>query len=387
MVEMTSRERIVAAYRHEPVDRVPLSPRVWAWLLSVEGADDVAAHLRLAKRYPMDIQLSRNPFQHVTTLDRVVGPVAPGVRVDVKEWREARLTMVRRTFHTPAGTLSDVTGYPPAHDPDFGVQPNPVRVEFLVKTRDDLDALRCLMPPPRSVADFESCRRMEAEIGDRGLFLVEIPSPLSHRGGWACSMQDLMVWYHVDRRLFDDVFELFRGQMLEETRLTLDAGFRYIFANYYYESLSAGWSPAIWREVFQPTLRELCELVHGYGGMVNFYDDGKCAGILELVAEAGVDVLQTLTPPPVGDIDLAEAKRRIGRRVSLMGYVDLLYVIKLGTPELIDRAVREAIETAAPSGGFILGTSDSIREGTPEENIRAYFGAALKYGREMGSKA
>jgi uroporphyrinogen-III decarboxylase len=46
----------------------------------------------------------------------------------------------------------------------------------------------------------------------------------------------------------------------------------------------------------------------------------------------------------------------------------------------VERTVREAIEVAAPGGGFILGTSDSIREGTPMANVRAYFAAAHTYG-------
>ena len=50
------------------------------------------------------------------------------------------------------------------------------------------------------------------------------------------------------------------------------------------------------------------------------------------------------------------------------------------TPEMIERAVENAIAVAAPGGGFILGTSDSIRDGTPIENVRAYFAAARKYG-------
>jgi hypothetical protein len=54
--------------------------------------------------------------------------------------------------------------------------------------------------------------------------------------------------------------------------------------------------------------------------------------------------------------------------------------VKEGTPETIAEAVRQAIEIAAPGGGFILGTSDSIRDGTPDENVRAYFAAAHKYG-------
>jgi uroporphyrinogen decarboxylase len=82
----------------------------------------------------------------------------------------------------------------------------------------------------------------------------------------------------------------------------------------------------------------------------------------------------------VGDVDLAETKRLYGDRTCLKGYVDLLYVLKMGTVEDVERTVRGAIQVAAPGGGFILGTSDSIREGTPAENVRAYFETAHKYG-------
>ena len=100
-----------------------------------------------------------------------------------------------------------------------------------------------------------------------------------------------------------------------------------------------------------------------------------------LLKEAGVDIFSTCTPPPVGDFDLAEAKRAVGDRICLKGYVDLLYVVKMGTPELIERTVAEAMEIGKPGGGFILGSSDSFRDGTPVENIRAYFDAARRYGR------
>jgi len=87
--------------------------------------------------------------------------------------------------------------------------------------------------------------------------------------------------------------------------------------------------------------------------------------------------------PPVGDVDLAEVKRRIGDRVCLKGYTDLIYVLKLGNPKLIEKTVRNAIAVAGPTG-FILGTSDSIRDGTPIENVQAYFAAARKYGMQSG---
>jgi uroporphyrinogen decarboxylase len=128
-------------------------------------------------------------------------------------------------------------------------------------------------------------------------------------------------------------------------------------------------------------MRQHADLVHGYGGIYHVYDDGKMRATLGDYVDAGADVVETLTPPPVGDVDLAEAKRLYGARTCLKGYVDLLYVLKLGTVEDVVRTVRGAIEVAAPGGGFILSTSDSIREGTPAENVRAYFETAHRYGR------
>jgi len=69
----------------------------------------------------------------------------------------------------------------------------------------------------------------------------------------------------------------------------------------------------------------------------------------------------------VGDFDLGHAKATIGEKVALKGYVDLLYVIKHGTPELIERTVAEAMEIARPGGGWIIGSSDSFREATQRE--------------------
>src|SRR4030042_1127911 len=104
----------------------------------------------------------------------------------------------------------------------------------------------------------------------------------------------------------------------------------------------------MFREVFLPQIKAQGELVHSHGAMYVYYDDGKCMGIIDMIKEAGVDVLETLTPPPVGDVDLGEVKRRIGDTVCLKGYGDLLYVIKMGTPRDVENMVKKAMAIAAP---------------------------------------
>ncbi len=129
-----------------------------------------------------------------------------------------------------------------------------------------------------------------------------------------------------------------------------------------------------------PLIREHVELTHSYDACYDFYDDGKLAGTMGMIADTGIDVLETCAPAPVGDFDLPLAKERIGHKTTIKGCIDLIYVLKQGTPESIDAAVAEAMQAAKHGGGFIIGTSDSIRDGTPRENIEAYWQACKRYG-------
>jgi uroporphyrinogen-III decarboxylase len=190
-----------------------------------------------------------------------------------------------------------------------------------------------------------------------------------------------MMDYYDDRGFFDELVGIFQARSLEQIKAALEGGTEFIFGSWYFNSVSSGWSPAIFEEVFVPQIKEHTELTHRYDAYYDFYDDGKLSDTMEMIAEAGVDVLETCTPSPVGDFDLVRAKECIGRKTTLKGYVDLLYVIKHGTPELVAETVRHAMEVAKPGGGFIIGSSDSFREGTPRENITAYFRACRTYGR------
>ncbi len=381
MDTMTGKERLLAAFRREPVDHVPCSPRIHAWLMEQYGDGKIERYLQLAERFPaFDPHLPVGPFILPSELSYRESYDLPDVAYRFeKHLADDGFTEVRRWFDTPKGELTDVTRIPPAGDRRFGISPNPVRSEHLVKSNADVDRLRYLIAD-KSRADLSAYHDAAALFGERGLVEVCILSALCHRAGDVLGMEDLMVAYYDDRGLFDALLGMYQDEMMAEVRRCLDDGIRHFFANWYYNSMSSGWSPAIWEEVFAPQLKEMTEAVHAAGGTVNLYDDGICMPILDLLAACEIDVLQTLTPPPVGDVDLADAKRRIGDRVCLMGHVDLLYVIQRGTPGQIREAVREAVEVAAPGGGFILGTSDSIRDGTPEANVEAYFSAAAEFG-------
>ncbi len=122
-----------------------------------------------------------------------------------------------------------------------------------------------------------------------------------------------------------------------------------------------------------------CASIHEYEGIYHIYDDGRMMQTLGDYVSPVLSRCGNLTPPPVGDVDLAQAKKLYGDRTCLKGcWMDLLYVIKMGTPTPLSRPC-EAIEIAAPGGGF-TGIQRLHPRGTPVENVRAYFTAAHRYG-------
>jgi len=373
--EMTGRERIRTAIRHEEPDRVPISPRVQAWLSAEYGDTSLTMQMeKLPDMDPMHIVSDGTPNYLDSYPDEYD---LPEVDVEQRKYRDGDFVVVERTFHAPAGDLSDRTRIPPAGR-EYGVSPNPIKTEHLVKGPEDLDALQYVLHEINT--DYGFLQAPRKQLGDRGVVMVCIRSALDHNAGYARDVQDLMVDYYDDRAFFDALIGIFQRRSLAQIKAALEGGAEFIFGSWYFTSLSVGWSPAIFEEVFAPLIREHVELTHSYGACYDYYDDGKLAGTMERIADTGIDVLETCTPPPVGDFDLAQAVERVGAKTTLKGYVDLLYVVKHGTPELVDRTVREAMEIAKPGGGFIIGSSDSFREGTPMENIRAYFDACRKYG-------
>jgi len=92
-------------------------------------------------------------------------------------------------------------------------------------------------------------------------------------------------------------------------------------------------------------------------------------------------VIDPLEPPPMGDCDLADLKRRYGGRLVLKGNLHTTDVVLRGTPETVAAAARRAIDDAAEGGRFILSTGDQCGRDTPDDNLLAMIATAREYGR------
>lgn len=376
---MTPRQRLLTTIRHQEPDRVPISPRYYDYLHGAVGSSEWPYYLRFAGQMDIDPLIIINAGWNNYLL-RHIGPYddLPGVRVELEITAEPARTLVRRRFHTPAGELTDLRQIPTRESLitfDHLIEPP-------VKERADLEKIPFLLPDP-ATAFLGEISVVQQIVGERGLVECRPTQGTDQFLVDAVGVEGSLLLYYDDREMLKELIRIFNGCTQAIMRRALVAGAEMIFDAWYNCSMSVGWSPAHYAELFLPHIRANVELTHEHGAIYHYYDDGRMDRTLDLLADAGVDVIETLSPPPMGDVDLRSAKARIGERVCLKGNVDQVNVILPGTPAEIREAVRQTMEIGAPGGGFILSTSDSIRPETPWENVVAFFDAAKEFGRAV----
>lgn len=141
-------------------------------------------------------------------------------------------------------------------------------------------------------------------------------------------------------------------------------------------------SPQHYREFVLPYEKMVIEGIKAkYDLPIYTHICGKIGDRLELIAETGTNGIDTLDPPPLGNVDLAEAKKRVGKRLFLKGNIDPVNVVLKGTAEEVLEAARRCLEAAREGGGYILSTACSVPPHAPPANVMMLHKAVDLYGK------
>ena len=127
-------------------------------------------------------------------------------------------------------------------------------------------------------------------------------------------------------------------------------------------------SPAMFREMCYPYLKERIQHVKQSVPQVIFHNCGNNIPLMEMFIDCGIDAYQALQT--TAGMEVGRLKEMFGDRLCFWGGVPVETLI-MGTPEEIRKEVRTAMERGAPGGGFILGPSHSVAMNTKYENFMA----------------
>jgi len=381
---MTSKERMAAAMRLGVPERVPVmcqmsighmllqtgfSP-VEFWLSRERFAEGL---LMMRRQYAFDgILVSLHG--HGPDWERGILRIAREADREIVHWKDGGRTVFPNDdlpMHYPAEER-----IPPAIE-TFDPESVPARLDFIPVSQ----GLRFGIDPEYP---YDIFRDVLAGAGETFSIHGEVTSPFDYfldlfgfSGAFLALAEEPARSKAVLERLTEGVVRIAEDQ----AKLELDA--IKISSPY----AGAGFiSPRFYREFVLPCEKPIARACRDLGVPVYLHTCGAIHDRLEMMTEAGISGIECLDPPPLGNVELADAKVRIGGTVFIKGNIDPVHTLWTGPPERIEADARQRLAVGGQGGGFILSTACSIAPRTPRGHVEILAPLAAESGFRPGQK-
>ena len=140
-------------------------------------------------------------------------------------------------------------------------------------------------------------------------------------------------------------------------------------------------SRAMYRQFVMPYEDEVFRAIRGQGCPSYVHTCGAIGDRLDLMAETAVDGIDTLDPPPLGTVDLAQAKAEYGGRFFFKGNLDAVNEMLRADDAKFEQAVRRRIEIGKPGGRYILSSACSVAPHVDPRRLTRLTELAEEFGR------
>jgi len=135
-------------------------------------------------------------------------------------------------------------------------------------------------------------------------------------------------------------------------------------------------SPACWREMIKPHLDRVFDVGRRRSLPLAYHCCGALRPIIGDLVEMELDVLNPIQCNCPG-MDPLELKKEFGKDLAFMGGVDTQDLLPNGTAGDVRRATARLLEgMTADGGGYILAASHTVPPETPDENLFAMYAEA-----------
>lgn len=349
---MTPRQRLLAVYTGGRPDSVPALADLSYWHAGngggkfipgkTDGAnrDKVDALLALHRRTGAAIHVNLGSFYR-ETYDSAVN-VASGIRGDIYFHR----------FETPVGSVEEVREWSPV------TYSWPI-THHMVQGAEDLKIIRYVFARIRYAANWDLWREVDAQVGDLGLPLVQVP----YTGmGFLMSRYagvERTVMLAVDEPAeFEETLAAINAAHERVCRLMAEGPSQVLIHS---DNLTSDTHSPPWvRRYSGEHYGKMTRIAHEYGKPIVTHIDGRLRGLLQTTRDLGFDGADAATPAPWGDLTPAECRAEAGADYILSGGVPP-GSFNAGVPvRVFDEQVEAWLELRHQSSALIIAPGDQL---------------------------
>jgi uroporphyrinogen-III decarboxylase len=343
--DMTPRERLTAALRRQPVDRLPWTVDLGYYNAAMREQkrfdpryEGVEGYLRQHEELGADPYFGFAPEPCRFELGGVKREVVESGReiTTTYEIGGRRLVGIRRFMQESFC---------------WAVAKHPV------ETTDDLETFLRMAREFRVVPDVESHRRMQEQCGQRALLICALAhGPIASLMTQWCGVMALAYLSADAQELFEETLTVLEG--MAAPLITALAEYRPVVVHFC-DNISGENVGSYWDRYMAPVYRRWLKPLQQAGIICVIHNDGTVRSVLPKIAAVGFDGAEAITPAPVGDVEPGDLRRLCGREdFILWGGIPGAIFPRIWTEEHFRAYVERVL--AEVSGPRILGSADQI---------------------------
>jgi hypothetical protein len=364
---MTPREQVLTILNGRKPDRVPWFGDLDYWAFSM-----ISRGLKTADFIKSPDYLKWHSELGVGFYLQGYYPFKPVYDLEVKMWNEGRKKF--KEYITPCGKLRECWAY---NEESFSEAP----VEYLLKSEKDLAAMRYLYENTHWESDYEYAFERIQQIGDQGIMMGYLPkSPFMQLVALEAGIYSVTMAEVTAPDEFAETLLIMKKSMDIAARIAVDSPAEALF---FPENLS---SEVVGVNYFNKYMKsqqeEWTSKVKAKGKFSFIHMDGTLRGLLKEEAAAGFNVIEAMTPKPVGDIETKEWRSIAANKDTILwGGIPGSYFTLLTDDKEFDRHVIETLEVMRAEPCYVLGVADQVPPDGLERRVRRVGELVEKYGK------
>lgn len=345
---MTPRENLLRIFRHETPEWIPI----------VGHVDPYNQPSR--ERMPSELAEALGNVQwqdgSTVTFSRYLG-------IDIMDYMGPPLRSERRnvtvdsvqsgedtinTWRTPRGDLREVRRRCREDGTSYVIK-------HMVKGPEDLPALAAVFEDEEFEVDPDGARRVrsrKALIGEGGMLMFFMPgTPMGMMYRQYSGVETLAYLWADAPRALGDLFSVMEKSHLEQFRLA--ARFDADALVGMDDTSTTVISPAMFEESSLGYTDRVSDIAHRAGKLYFHHSCGLIRDLLGLYRRTEMDAVHAFTVPPIGDATIAEGRRMLGDRITIIAGLQQL-AGPMDDREAVRSSVREMFEDAGPGDHLVL---------------------------------
>ena len=340
-------------FRHETPAWVPLTGHVDPYNQPDRTGIDPALDAALGEVQWGDT--STVAFSRALGLDIMDWFGMPAVRIarrDVTVESVTESDSTTQRWHTPCGELRETIRV--CRDASGAVSSN--WTEHLVKGPEDLPALAAIFADEEITLDpvgVERTRARRALVGDDGLVLgVMDGTPLGMFFRMYSGVATLAYLWADAPDALRDCFAVMEANYLRRLQVGVQSDIDVVVS--VDDTSTTAISPAMFAACNLALTDARADVTHAAGKLYFHHSCGLIRNLLPLYRQTRMDAVHAFTTPPVGDVTIAQGRKALDGRITIMAGVGQL-AGPLDDRAAVRQSIHDMIREAQPWDHFILG--------------------------------